>query len=122
MDNLQHEALQRMFHLRRLQPWNEEHALFIKGELAKLEVIDKHDFENFKAFYDKLMDEHSKKPVEQPENEMLARMRLHADHTVPVEPVRVEEVIAPESKEEVKPEEVEVEKEAPKKKGKKKSK
>lgn len=42
-----------MFYKSRLQPLVPEHDLFIEAELAKLKVLDKHDYENFKAIYDK---------------------------------------------------------------------
>lgn len=53
MDSLQHEALSKMFRNRRLQPGIPEHDLFIKAEIAKLEILEPHDAETFKEFYDK---------------------------------------------------------------------
>lgn len=61
MDSIQHEALQRMFINRRLCPWVPDHALFIKAEIAKLEVLEPHDADSFRAFYDKSLAEYEAK-------------------------------------------------------------
>ena len=58
MDSLEYEAHLRLFNARRLHPWLPEHALFIAGELAKLEVVDKTAAVNFREFYEKKMDDY----------------------------------------------------------------
>lgn len=52
MDNLQHAALSRQFYKGFLQPSVAEHALFIEGELAKLKVLDKHDYDSWVKHYE----------------------------------------------------------------------
>lgn len=47
-----------MFHARRLLPWIPEHAVFIAGEIAKLDILDPHDAETFKSFYSKVLEEY----------------------------------------------------------------
>lgn len=42
-----------------------EHDIFIRGELAKLEVLEPHDYESFKAFYDQKREEYKRKLVEE---------------------------------------------------------
>lgn len=58
MDSHQHAALLRMFQARRLMPWIPEHAIFIAGEIAKLEILDPHDAENFRSFYSKTLEDY----------------------------------------------------------------
>ena len=55
MDSQQHEALMKMFYARRLQPAIPEHDVFIKAEIAKLEVLEPKDAESFKEFYGKAL-------------------------------------------------------------------
>ncbi len=59
MDHLQHEALCKMFAARRLQPNIPEHALFIEAELAKMKVLEPHDYKGFKEFYDRVKEEYT---------------------------------------------------------------
>ncbi len=67
----QYEALLRLFVAQRLHPWIPEHDLFIKGEIAKLEVTDPSNAESQKKFYaekmQKYIDEHPEEfpPVEE---------------------------------------------------------
>lgn len=63
MDSLHHAALTKHFYERRLQPNIEEHALFIEAELAKLKVLDEHDYKNFKAHYDSVLKERKAEAV-----------------------------------------------------------
>jgi hypothetical protein len=97
MDNLQLEALRRMFYAYRMIPWAPEHELFIKGELAKLEVLEPSSAKAFKDFYEKRMQ----------------------DHLALQEPVTQEVVMPPEIME-VKKEEKKVEEKVEKKRGRKK--
>ena len=103
MDAIQHEALQRHFLARRLHPWIPEHAIFIKGELAKLDVLDKHDAESFRAFYEEKMEKYREEHPEEFKKEEEEKKK---------EEVKIEE---PKIEEELKVEE----KKAPKKKGRK---
>lgn len=56
MDSHQHAALSRLFIARRLDPSVPEHAVFIAGELAKLKIINSHDYETYNDFYTKRME------------------------------------------------------------------
>lgn len=134
MDSKQHEALVRMFYQRRLDPSNEEHALFIKGEIAKLQILDGHDAESFEEFYNKRQVQNDEKlAAEQADlvqqeqnrriefmNEMRARAGIQEPEVAPVAPIEapVEAPVEPEAAPVV-PEEkpVEVVEEKPKKRG-----
>ena len=117
MDSIQHEALRKMFLAKRLQPGIPEHDLFIEAELAKLKVLEPHDYESFKEYYDMKKKEFESKPAELVENLALERVRLASEH-LPQPPAPEVHVVEPkevETKEEPKEEVVE----KPKKKKKK---
>ncbi len=68
MDAHQHAALLRLFGERRLDPTVPEHNLFIRGQLAMLELTNPGDAANFKAFYDeKLATSLAKQAAEAPQ-------------------------------------------------------
>ncbi len=89
MDSITHAALLRHFNDRRLHPHIPEHALFIRGEIAKLEVVDPSAAASFKAFYDE---------------KLVAYMQEHPQEFVVADPEGSEDTVkAPkEEKEEVK--------------------
>lgn len=58
MDSLQYAALLKHFNDSRLHPWIPEHAIFIKGEIAKLEVTDPTAAASFKKFYESKMEKY----------------------------------------------------------------
>jgi hypothetical protein len=50
-----------------LHPWIPEHAIFIRGELAKLEVTDPTAAASFKQFYEEKMDKYESEQPKEPE-------------------------------------------------------
>lgn len=53
-----YEAHLRLFNARRLHPWLSEHDVFIRGELAKLEVTDPSAAQSHREFYEKKLQEY----------------------------------------------------------------
>lgn len=125
MDCLQYEALRRHFETRRLHPWIPEHELFIRGEIAKLEVTDPTAAVSFEEFYEQKMEtykqEHPEefgiKPAVEPEKtESVDTPSMEDLHKV------IEDRLAREAAEEETPVEtpvVEVAEKEPKKRGRK---
>lgn len=112
MDNHQHQALTTMFYARRLDPSNSEHAMFIKAEIAKLEVLDPHDSESFKTFYDEKTKQYlaSQQATEQDEKdqeanrkaETLKELQARSGIEAPLPELKEEKLEIVEVKEEVK--------------------
>ena len=92
MDAHQHAALTRLFAANRLDPSVPEHAIFIAGELAKLKITDKHDYETKKAFYDQKLKEWEETPDDPIDTRDVVEQHTHFNN-LPLPELPVEEVV-----------------------------
>ena len=124
MDSLNYEAHQKMFIARRLHPWIPEHDLFIRGEIAKLEVTDPTAASSYGSFYGESMQKYIEENM--PVEESVPSVEVPVVTETEAAPVVIMEAETPssvEEKEETKEviETVAVVEEKPKKKKKKES-